>query len=338
MKNSIAVIIPVYNTEKYLAESLDSVLQQTWTNLTVFAVNDGSTDRSAEILDSYSKKDNRLKVIHKPNGGASSARNVALDAIQNSGDQFDFIHFFDSDDLLERTAYEYAIESLNAYEANYVIFPILEFDKKGFTTEKEQTSFLVLEGQDEIANFFFQTKAYFKKYYSFRALGNKIFKADLFSNLRFNTALKTTEDQDVFLRLLPNLKKGVTVPNQFFYYRLRKSSLVRSTAMNGNLHVFSELHFNPLCDYTEATNTLIFNDYVKALVNSYLFAVSNNSPTADVLAKEAKTVLTQTRYPISKAMKRKLYQCLLPRFLASLYVKYRINKKMRNKQNPNYFD
>lgn len=333
MKNSIAVIIPVYNTEKYLAECLDSVLQQTWTNLTVFAVNDGSTDQSAEILDLYAKKDCRLKVIQKINGGVSSARNAALDAIQSSANKFDFIHFFDSDDLLESTAYEQAIKSLNTYEADFAMLPVHEFDKRGLPPEKEEVDVLVLDGQDEIANFFFGTH---KNY--IRGSGNKIFRATFFSDLRFNTSLKTTEDQDVFLRLLPNFKKGITVPNQFLYYRLRKSSLVRSTAINGNYQVFSELYFHPLSGYTQRTNTLIFNDYIKALVNTFLFALANNLPSGDVLAKEAKEALAQAKYPISNAMKRKLRQCLLPRFLASWYMKYRFNKKMRNKQNPHYFD
>ena len=332
MNDSIAVIIPVYNTEKYLSESLDSVLQQTWTNLTIFAVDDGSTDLSGEILNLYAQKDCRVKVIHKTNEGVSSARNVALDAIQNSYDQFDFIHFFDSDDLLDKTTYEQAISLLNTHRADYAMLPVLDFDKRGPTSEKEQARILILDGQDENANFFFKSS---KNY--IRGLGNKIFRASFFSKQRFDSKLKTTEDQDVFLRLLPCLKRGITVPNQFLYYRLRKSSLTKSNELSGNYQVFSELHFHPLQEYTYQTNTLIFNDYVRALINNLLFALADNSPIAKTLTQQANDVLTQEEYLISTKLKRKLRKCLLPRFLAFFYVRYR-SRKMHIKPNPYFFD
>lgn len=93
--DKISVIIPVYNVEKYLSECLDSVIGQTYANLEIILVDDGSTDTSGVLCDEYAKKDERIKVIHKPNGGVSSARNVALKEI--SGKYFAFI---DSDDVV----------------------------------------------------------------------------------------------------------------------------------------------------------------------------------------------------------------------------------------------
>lgn len=93
--DKISVIIPVYNVEKYLSECLDSVIGQTYTNLEIILVDDGSTDASGALCNEYAKKDERIKVVHKSNGGVSSARNVALKEI--SGKYFAFI---DSDDVV----------------------------------------------------------------------------------------------------------------------------------------------------------------------------------------------------------------------------------------------
>ena len=95
---SVAVVIPVYNVAKYLPECLDSLLRQTHRNFTVFCVDDGSTDGSGEILDAYAAKDSRILVLHKSNGGVSSARNQALDLIDRS--DFDGVCFIDSDDYV----------------------------------------------------------------------------------------------------------------------------------------------------------------------------------------------------------------------------------------------
>ena len=100
----ISVIIPVYKTESYLERCIDSVLAQTWTNLQIIAVDDGSPDRSGAILDEYAKRDPRVTVIHQKNKGVSAARNAGLAAASG-----DYIGFVDSDDALEPDMYEVLI-------------------------------------------------------------------------------------------------------------------------------------------------------------------------------------------------------------------------------------
>lgn len=92
----VSVIVPVYNTEKYLSACLDSILNQTYTNMQIILVNDGSTDGSGSILDEYKEKDPRIIVIHKENGGVSSARNEGLRHVQGK-----YIFFIDSDDTVD---------------------------------------------------------------------------------------------------------------------------------------------------------------------------------------------------------------------------------------------
>lgn len=95
MNPLISIIVPVYNVEAYLAKCVDSILAQTYTNLEIFLVNDGSSDCCGKLCDEYAKEDKRIKVIHKKNGGLSDARNVAIDVATG-----EFITFIDSDDYV----------------------------------------------------------------------------------------------------------------------------------------------------------------------------------------------------------------------------------------------
>ena len=101
----VSVVMPVYNSEKYLKESLDSVLNQTYENLEVICVDDGSEDHSLDILNYYAKKDSRVRVYTQDNKGPSVARNKALDNAEG-----EYISFVDSDDFLQLNAYEILVE------------------------------------------------------------------------------------------------------------------------------------------------------------------------------------------------------------------------------------
>lgn len=108
----ISIIIPVYNVERYLRECIDSIIAQTYKNLEIILVDDGSSDKSGEICDEYSKKDSRIKVIYKKNGGLSDARNVALDIAKG-----DYIGFIDSDDYIEKDMFQILYNLAEEYNA-----------------------------------------------------------------------------------------------------------------------------------------------------------------------------------------------------------------------------
>lgn len=119
--NGLSVIIPVYNSEKYIAQCLDSLVNQRYKELEIICVNDGSTDNSGQILDEYALKDSRVKVIHKTNGGASAARNIGIDIAT-----MPVIAFVDSDDTIEPDMYYQLLnrmesESLDCVCCNYKI-------------------------------------------------------------------------------------------------------------------------------------------------------------------------------------------------------------------------
>ena len=108
MNPLISVIVPVYKVEQYLDECVQSIRKQTYTNLEIILVDDGSPDRCPEMCDDYAKQDSRIKVIHKNNGGLSSARNAGLEVM--SGDYFGFV---DSDDYIENQMYEILLKHID---------------------------------------------------------------------------------------------------------------------------------------------------------------------------------------------------------------------------------
>jgi len=112
----ISVIVPVYNVEKYITHCLDSIAGQTYCNLEIILVDDGSTDDSARICDDYSAKDSRITVIHQPNGGVSVARNAGINAATG-----DYIAFVDSDDWLDSNVYQFMVEAAQENPAVEVV-------------------------------------------------------------------------------------------------------------------------------------------------------------------------------------------------------------------------
>ena len=111
----ISIIIPVYNSGEYLQTCLDSIVGQTYKNLEIILIDDGSTDGSAEVCDDYAQKDSRIICIHQSNGGVSKARNRGLEIARGA-----YIHFPDSDDYLDLDTYEYLLNLMNQHQCQVV--------------------------------------------------------------------------------------------------------------------------------------------------------------------------------------------------------------------------
>ena len=113
MDEKISVIVPVYNVEQYLERCVESIINQTYKNLEIILVDDGSTDNSGKLCDELAKKDNRIKVIHKENGGLSDARNRGIEEAAAN-----IVGFIDSDDYIDKDMYEVLFENLKKTGAN----------------------------------------------------------------------------------------------------------------------------------------------------------------------------------------------------------------------------
>ena len=119
----LSVIIPVYKVEKYLRRCLDSIVNQTYKNLEIILVDDGSPDNSGKICDEYAQNDKRIKVIHQKNKGQGAARNTGIIAANG-----ELITFVDSDDWIENNTYEIMVSKLLQYELDIIKCAIVETD------------------------------------------------------------------------------------------------------------------------------------------------------------------------------------------------------------------
>lgn len=216
----ISVIIPVYNVEKYLRECLDSVCAQTYRNLEIICVDDGSTDASGEICDEYARSDARVRVIHQKNGAASAARNAGLDAAKGS-----YISFVDSDDIIHprfiETLYE-GIQDTGAQIAacGYRRFtdgetpPEIEYMReKWFIWTQKEAIVELTKTSDHLRGEFVTVPC------------NKLFARKLFQTLRFPTDKQRDEDEFIILPLLLQIETLCVNPLVLYDYRQRRDSV-----------------------------------------------------------------------------------------------------------------
>ncbi|MBO4894790.1 MAG: glycosyltransferase family 2 protein [Clostridia bacterium] len=208
----ISVIVPVYKVEKYLERCVDSILCQSLADFELWLVDDGSPDACPAICDSYAGKDGRVKVIHKENGGLSSARNAALDRAAGK-----YICFVDSDDYITPDALETLYTAITETGADIATGNMMSVDENGdikdfYTPAKERK---VLEGE-EILSTMNQPCAC-----------NRLYRAGIFRNVRFPEG-RLYEDVFVYHKILSQTKRMVFTGKTDYYYLIRQDSIMHS--------------------------------------------------------------------------------------------------------------
>lgn len=210
-KDKITVIIPVYNVENYLERCLKSILYNTYTNLEIICVNDGSTDNSKKILEDYSQRDKRVIVINKKNNGISSARNAGIKIATG-----EYIAFVDSDDWIHEKYFEYLIRGIDT--ADLVICNYIRSYKSGSVETDDAYRVQSISPIDVLKNK--ELKSY---------VWGKLFRHQLVDEIRFSESEKLEDslyNMDVLLNN-KNLKiNHVDVP--LYYYFVRADSLVNN--------------------------------------------------------------------------------------------------------------
>ena len=219
MSKLVSIIVPVYKVEQYLKRCMDSVLNQTYKNIEIILVNDGSPDNCPALCDKYAKIDSRVRVIHKENGGLSSARNVALDTVKG-----DYVFFVDSDDWLELDTLEVLEEYL---EKDY---DMISFQRTYLTEEK-----VVEKGEKnpkdmDVSQYI---DASFLGRYDF-FVTTKIFKAEVFNNVRFLEG-RNYEDLEIMHRLFLNMEKVVGLDYFLYYYWKGNEGAITNTITMKNI-------------------------------------------------------------------------------------------------------
>lgn len=252
----ISIIVPIYNVEQYLNQCLQSVCSQSYDNLEIILVDDGSSDRSSELCDEWAEKDSRIHVIHKQNGGLSDARNTGISCAKG-----EYIAFVDSDDWIEKDMYQKLWSELqqnNAQIAACKIVKVFEatseeqkiYSKQKIFTSKEALQTL-LKGQDFCA-----------------VAWNKLYRRDVIGDIRFPVG-RLHEDEFFTYRVIANASRLVLVPEAKYYYRQRAGSIMDKwtikhldalDAFNERIH-FLQVHYPDL--------------YVMDKFNFYLACVYN---------------------------------------------------------------
>lgn len=229
----ISIIVPVYNVEKYLSTCIESILKQTFADFEVILVNDGSHDKSGTLCDELAKRDNRIRVFHKSNGGVSSARNIGLKNAMG-----EWVTFVDSDDWISPTFIE------NLYK------PILadskiEFVQGGCTNYRNN---IIAEVEQQYENLVSDNPVYLFNH--FRGLTvSKLFRKTVITtnNLKFNEQMCTAEDMAFTLDYILHITKYCFISEVGYFYRYNTTSLTHSKKVkpyNNALSEFKHLFYS----------------------------------------------------------------------------------------------
>lgn len=244
METLISIIVPVYNVEKYLNKCIDSILNQTYRNIEVILVDDGSPDNCGKICDEYAMKDKRVKVIHIENKGVSNARNVG---VENSTGQY--IGFVDADDILFKKMYEKLLNEAVKEDADIVQCNYCYLFEDGTTKPMIRKIKTKKVEKEQKITAFFDGDIY-------PLVATKLFKSSLLNDIRFDINLKIGEDRLFMHECCLKALKIALLEDVYYYYFQRQTSV---------MHVFSMRQF----DDDTYVSQLFLNQYKN---NEYICA------------------------------------------------------------------
>ena len=214
----ISVIVPMYNVEKYLKQCLDSILQQTYSNLEIILIDDGSTDGCYKIAEEYAKKDKRIKVLHQKNQGISIARNNGIEIASGK-----YIAFVDSDDYLEKDMYETLYNICKKYNADMAVVGINKVhDKEGRIEKLESDNYEKIMSKQDAYKIMINDDLGFRV-----ETWNKLYKKELFNDIRYPQN-KLYEDVGTTYLLVDKAKKIVYNSSAKYNYRIREKSITKN--------------------------------------------------------------------------------------------------------------
>ena len=214
----LSIVVPIYKVEEYLDDCINSILEQTFKEFELILVDDGSPDKCGQICDKYADKDRRIKVIHKKNGGLSSARNAGINVAKAK-----YIGFVDSDDIIDKNMYMNLIKLASMNDADIVCCDILKFYNYKEILEKENTmeNIKIFNNIEAIRNL------YNDLYLDTVVAWNKIYKRSLFKDIRFPVG-KLHEDEFTTYKLIYESKKIIYTNQKLYYYRQTPNSIMNS--------------------------------------------------------------------------------------------------------------
>lgn len=215
MNDLISIIIPVYNVEQYIKKCVDSVIGQTYRNLEIILVDDGSTDNSGRICDELATLDKRIVVIHKQNGGLSDARNAGIRIARGK-----YLGFVDSDDYIENEMYSVLMNNLKQTDSDLSACARILINENETKTPDSTVNIVHCfeSSTDAIADLFAYNE------FLFHAAWDKLYKRELFDDIEFPVG-RLFEDAAVMYKIFEKCKRIVATKKQMYYYVQRKGSI-----------------------------------------------------------------------------------------------------------------
>ena len=254
MDKTVSVILPIYNVEKYLARAVESVSNQTYTNLEIILVNDGSTDSSGKICDDMSLRDNRIKVIHKPNGGLSDARNVGKRVAKGQ-----YILFIDSDDFINEKMIEILVNNIQAYDADVSCCQYMDvYDNNSFPQYSDVRIKKLINREEFLKEYLYDT-------YISASICTKLMKREISDKIDFPVG-KVYEDAFYHLELAKTADRFICITKPLYYYYHRTNSITTKPYRKENMYAIEA--YNNYLRYIEDTYE---GKLKKSLMKSALF-------------------------------------------------------------------
>lgn len=324
----ISIIVPIYNVEKYLKKCIDSILNQTYSNIEVILVDDGSPDNSGLICDNYAKKDKRIRVIHKKNGGLSDARNEGIKIAKGK-----YIGFVDSDDYIKKDMYEYLYNLISTlhcdisicnfikvYEEENLENNIAFSNKKKELNSSEAIQYLL--DDREIKSFAW----------------NKLYKKDLFYDIKYPKNMNM-EDVATTYKLFSKAKKIVVGNEEKYFYIQREGSILRSK--NSKYYIDYFEIFYERYNYIKKKYTKIYNNDI-VMLNFILSLCLIEDKNVEIFIKKNRIInilkkvyadIKKSRFKINNKTKIRYYTLIFSYSLYKVifrgYIKWVVKLKTR---------
>jgi len=267
MSEKITIIIPVYNVEEYLKECLESVLRQTYSDIDIILINDGSTDSSLKICKEFQTKDKRISIYNQENKGLAEVRNKGIELCKT-----EYFVFVDSDDILEPNFIEQLVLYKNRYQSDIIVASV--YRKKKEKLENWRGKIKEYTGEEIIKKIISE-----KNFYT-SACG-KLLKKDLFKNIKFPSGRIYEDLSTMYKVYLVTQKKIIIIGEKLYFYRIREGSILNTKFYLQKMDIFKaieEMKENLNFKYLNELNTLEIESILSFLISIAI----NDLPYANI--------------------------------------------------------
>ena len=327
----ISLIVPIFKVEKYLDRCIESIVNQTYKNLEIILIDDGSPDKCGDICDEWAQKDTRIKVIHKVNGGVSSARNAGLDIATG-----EYVAFIDPDDYVSLDMFEYIINEIDDPQIDIIEYNFCNVIGDDFVENISASK--IYESFDDILLDMFSL---------YISMGiNKMYRRSVIGDIRFNCEYMVAEDTLFFVECCKNARKLKSVEKPVYYYVHHDSSMTHKAFHDRMFDIFDVLDYiAPYC--SDGRVIAAYNYHYIYLCFGFLSIVLLQKVCLNRLSVLRANILRRKKHilferPINTrngvrkyGIKQKIFMLLLwgcPNFFYSLYSLYHKLKNRRKNE------